>query len=857
MSEQLITPVARGPELPAEIADRIGPDLIATFDAAVARTPERIALVERRGAKPPLRRSYAELATRSRAIAARLIADGVQPGDRIAVCSPNRVAVVELLLGAWRANAVVVPFDIRMAPETIAMIVAAAAPVSAYLDPSIDPSPFSAVPVHVLDDTLGDSVGRMVELPPIDPESLAEILFTSGTTGTPKGVMISHRAMVAASAAVASLVAPVAHRGLAIIPLSHMYGQMAPLIAGWIRSSTLVFPNGITPTAIIEALTAERITALTIVPAVADLLRAKIEREAAARGASDRLLRAQRLARRLPFPLRRLLFRSVLRSIGGSLALLTSGGARLDPATAAFFEAMGIRVMEGYGSTEMAAIAGHTHDHRPHGTAGRLMPNVEIAFGADGELLSRGPAMASGYYGRPELSAEVFAGGWAHSGDAATIDDAGNLVVAGRTRDRITLPSGLKIYPGEIEERLRAAHGVSDAVVLLLDGRLVGSVIADSSVDLDALRDVANVAQAVGVRLTAVRRYPEADFPRTHTLKIRRDQVATRLSEAPPPPTASEATTTPHLPEDPVGAFVALANEIADHHGLHVAATPATVLAESGLDSIATAEFAVAVTERFGLLIDETALANRATLASLAHNATAADGAAERVDARRVESAFGLVAIALRECFSRLLLHPLLVVVARPRVEGRTEMERALAAMSDGRDVALFTGNHGSHLDIPLLRYALPGRLRRRLAIAAAADYFFERPFLRYLVSFAAAAFPFERTHSPRAALTAVERQLATGWSIALFPEGTRSRDGSLGAFRPGIGLIAAGTGAPVVPYALVGAHAILPPGGWLRPGRTIVRFGLPLRAEANEEPRAFAARLEATVQALLGEPRA
>jgi long-chain acyl-CoA synthetase len=392
--------------------------------------------------------------------------------------------------------------------------------------------------------------------------------------------------------------------------------------------------------------------------------------------------------------------------------------------------------------------------------------------------------------------------------------------------------------------------------VLLLDGRLVGSVIADSSVDLDALRDVANVAQAVGVRLTAVRRYPEADFPRTHTLKIRRDQVATRLSEAPPPPTASEATTTPHLPEDPVGAFVALANEIADHHGLHVAATPATVLAESGLDSIATAEFAVAVTERFGLLIDETALANRATLASLAHNATAADGAAERVDARRVESAFGLVAIALRECFSRLLLHPLLVVVARPRVEGRAEMERALAAMSDGRDVALFTGNHGSHLDIPLLRYALPGRLRRRLAIAAAADYFFERPFLRYLVSFAAAAFPFERTHSPRAALTAVERQLATGWSIALFPEGTRSRDGSLGAFRPGIGLIAAGTGAPVVPYALVGAHAILPPGGWLRPGRTIVRFGLPLRAEANEEPRAFAARLEATVQALLGEPR-
>lgn len=851
MSEQLIVPVARGPELPAEITARIGPDLIATFDAAVARTPERIALVERRGAKPPLRRSYAELATRSRAIAARLIADGVQPGDRIAVCSPNRVAVVELLLGAWRANAVVVPFDIRMAPETIAMIVAAATPVSAYLDPSIDPSPFSAVPVHVLDDTLGDSVGRMVELPPIDPESLAEILFTSGTTGTPKGVMISHRAMVAASAAVCSLIAPVAHRGLGLIPLSHMYGQMAPLVAGWIRSSTLVFPNGISPTAIIEALAAERITALTIVPAIADLLRTKIEREAAAQGATARLERAQRLARRLPFPLRRLLFRSVLHSLGGSLALLTSGGARLDPATATFFEAMGIRVMEGYGSTEMAAIAGHTHHHRPHGTAGRLMPNVEIAFGADGELLSRGPAMASGYYGRPDLSAEVFAGGWAHSGDAASFDGDGNLLVAGRTRDRITLPSGLKVYPGELEERLRAVSGVHEAVVLLFEGRLAGYVLAEPSVDLDALRDTANAAQAVGVRLAAVRRYPDADFPRTHTLKIRRDQVAARVAETPAPPVDAEIPVAPALPEDLIAAFIAVANEIAEQHGLRLVATPELVLAESGLDSLATAEFALTIAERFGLSIDETALANRATIASLAHGATAADGSTPPTDVRRVESAFGLPAIALRELFSRLLLHPLLFLVARPRIEGRAEMEHALAALSDGRDVALFTGNHGSHLDIPLLRYALPGRLRRRLAIAAAADYFFEHRALRYLVAFAAAAFPFDRTHSPRAALTAVEHQLSTGWSIALFPEGTRSRSGAIGGFRPGIGLIAAATGVPVVPYALIGAHAILPPGGRLRPGRTVVRFGLPLRAEANEEPRAFAARLEAAVRAL------
>ena len=183
-------------------------------------------------------------------------------------------------------------------------------------------------------------------------------------------------------------------------------------------------------------------------------------------------------------------------------------------------------------------------------------------------------------------------------------------------------------------------------------------------------------------------------------------------------------------------------------------------------------------------------------------------------------------------------------LVGGPRVEGR----EVVAALPPG---ALICPNHQSHFDIPVLRRALGRHGRRRLAIAAADDYWFQRRAYRQLVSWFAAV-PFRRGMAGPESIRTVEELLADGWRVVVFPEGTRSRSGELGRFKPGAGLIATRTGCPVVPVRIDGLWDVLPPGRRRpRRGRVRVRFGEPLVAKQGESPREFTDRLAAAVAAL------
>jgi long-chain acyl-CoA synthetase len=267
----------------------------------------------------------------------------------------------------------------------------------------------------------------------------------------------------------------------------------------------------------------------------AELMLGRIETEAARRGAIDRLRRARRLALalRLPMALRRWLFRAVLNGFGGHRALLGSGGARMPEDLQLAWEAMGIRVIQAYGATECAAIAGHDRERRRPGTVGPPLAGTELCIAEDGELLARGPNASSGYWGRPDETAEVLAGGAVHTGDAARIDEHGEVVILGRTRDRIALPNGTKVYPEDVEQALRTRGGgavVAAAVLEGTPGQLVAILVpagADIGDDaLDAAVREANATLAPHQRVRRWRRWPDADFPRTHTLEVRRPLVA-------------------------------------------------------------------------------------------------------------------------------------------------------------------------------------------------------------------------------------------------------------------------------------------------------------------------------------------
>jgi len=542
--------ILRGPALPPWIRGITGETLVELLELAVARSSEQVALVMRDGDAVE-RWTYRELSEKTGRVAGTLERLGIGPGVRVVTWARNDPWLVAAYFAIWQLGAVVVPLDLRMTPDVAARIGRAAGASMLLADASVSVEEAESLEVPVVRVTRealdpagsGDAVpSRAPGGPPdrgagvkVTPDMLAEILFTSGTTSDPKGVMITHGQMIH-NARIITLTAGGLRRerALALIPLSHAYGQMVPLFYGLISGSMAIYLAAMTPARLIDALQHDQVTAITVVPQFLELIMARIEGEARRRGSLDRLRRGRSLALRLHLPIavRRRMFRDVLLGIGARhLETLSCGGARLPEELQLAWESMGVRVVQGYGATECAAIAGHTRQNRRPGTVGPPFADVEITIAPDGELLARGPNMTDGYWNRPRETAEMLAGGWVHTGDAATVDRHGEVVILGRTRDRIALPNGLKVYPEDVEDALLEGNTIRAAVVLEgAPGQLAAVIVpADhgtTDASIDAAVQGANGALAPHQRVRRWRRWPDADFPRTHTFKVRRAQVA-------------------------------------------------------------------------------------------------------------------------------------------------------------------------------------------------------------------------------------------------------------------------------------------------------------------------------------------
>jgi long-chain acyl-CoA synthetase len=524
-----------GPPIAPDIAARSGETLVELLDLAVARSPGDQVFVMPRGSELE-RWTYEDLGKASRQAAATLAARGVRSGDRVVTWAANDPWLVAAYFGVWRLGAVIVPLDLRMAPDVAVRIGRAAEPVLTLAGSDVPASSAAALGVPVLGvDAAALTAAPLGQLPsPPAPSDLAEVLFTSGTTSDPKGVTLTHRQLIHSGRTIAMTAGVRRERALALLPLSHMYGQIVPLFYGFMCSCQLTFLPSLTPSALLTAMKRDRITVLTAVPALLRLLMDGVEAEAARTGRSGQLRRVRQVSGHLPMRARRLLCRSILARFGGELATITCGGALLPPELQRAWEAMGVAVVQGYGATECASIAGHTRKSRRPGTVGPPLAGIEVRIAADGELLARGPNMMSGYWGKPELTAQTLADGWAHSGDAAEIDRHGEIVIRGRTRDRIALPNGLKVYPEDVESVLAASDAISAAVVIEAEpGRLAAILIPAGGADDKALE--AAVKQANGnlspqQRIRRWVRWEAADFPRTHTLKVRRDEVKASYS---------------------------------------------------------------------------------------------------------------------------------------------------------------------------------------------------------------------------------------------------------------------------------------------------------------------------------------
>ena len=829
--------------------------------------------------------TYAEVARASRGFAARLAAAGLRKDDKVVFWGENRPEWVACYWGALIAGVVVVPIDYRSSPEFLAKVrqvvqarVLLLGEDVPSLPASLDLGGAERWPLADLD---WQADGPMPSVA-VSRDDITQVIFTSGATAEPKGVVIRHRNVLANNVPVereigkyrryVGLVHPL--RFLNLLPLSHMFGQsMAMSIPPMVRG-TVIFTRSFNPHDIQRLIHARRISVLVCVPKMLDVLRGHV-----ARAAPES---AQEPPAGISIPGRWWRYRRVHRAFGLKFWAFVVGAAPLPPELEQFWRRLGFAVIQGYGLTETAPIVTLNHPFKTNkgGSVGTPISGVEVRIADDGEILVRGENVTSGYYKGDSQLADpqspiptpksqiptttdqkpatrdegIDAEGWLHTGDIGERDAEGRLFIKGRKKEMIVTPEGLNVFPEDVERALHEVLGVKESAVVGVaagaEERVHAVLVLEPGTDVDAVVRGANGRLQDHQRIRTASVWPGEALPRTEgTRKLKRALVRAWVAtgEQPLPPSGG----------DSLEALVARFARGRDISGV-------TTLEELGLSSLERVELMVALEDRFQTRVDEARFAQAGSvqeLQQLVEQGTAPGDGDEPLDFPTWNRT--RPASVIRRLSQATWILPLARLFVRLRVEG-------LHHLADLQGPVVFASNHQSHMDVPVILAALPGRWRARIAPAMLKEFFeahfhpaghtwrqwFTNSLNYYLACLYFNTFPIpQREAGARHTLRYMGDLLGDGWSILLFPEGVRAPTGDIKPFRGGIGMIASRLDVPVVPVRIDGADRVLHP-TWkmVRPGKVRVAFGAPLRLHGDDYA-ALAQQVEDRVRSLSPSP--
>lgn len=532
-------------------------------DAAVRFPADRPTLSLRTDEGIDLAWSAAELRRRARLAAWRLRAGGLQSGDRLLTWSPPTPRLPAVFWGAAIGRIVLVPLDLRMAHTVLRRIADRAGTTHMALGTGPDaPDPGGAgldgLNIHALDHLTADADDsfpadwetQLDGWPQPERADLYQIVYTSGTTSAPKGVMLTHGNMLSTIELCTALLPPRHLRVVSLLPLSHLFEQAPVLMFGTMIGAEVMYVRSRNPRVIFETLRELRVNTMIVTPQIIELFWSAITREVDKQGKRATFERARKVARHLPYVARRLLFRSIHRQLGGEFRLIVSAGAYLPPELQRAWEDLGVIVLQGYGSTECGPAAANSEQRHPVGVVGRHIPPIQLRL-AEGssEIEVAGPSVSPGYWQDAEATAAAFSpDGWYRTGDIGHFNKDGDLVLSGRTKNIIVLPNGLNVFPEDVEAAL-SDHGITQSVVLeTAPGRIEAVVLPPGTQpiiapgrggqeerdpeqeaavrkDIERIIKQVNADLSVHQRIDAWQLWPEPDFPRTHTLKVRRDAI--------------------------------------------------------------------------------------------------------------------------------------------------------------------------------------------------------------------------------------------------------------------------------------------------------------------------------------------
>lgn len=829
--------------------------------------------------------SYGQVAAAARAFAARLHEAGLAKGDTVLLWGENRPEWIVALWGCLLRGVVVVPIDFRTSSDFVLRVRTIVSARLVIMGEDVQAPEWPAgLQVWRLDELLASppaSVSSMRSGPPaidMTRDDVAEIIFTSGATAEPKGVVITHRNLLANIVPIEREILKYRRWGrpffplrfLNLLPLSHMFGQSMATFIPPMLPGTVVFMRGYNPHEIARQVRDRRISVIVCVPKMLDVLREFVLRQAptASQTSEQPMKWWQRWWRH----------RDVHRLFGWKFWSFVVGAAPLEPQIEEFWSRLGYLVIQGYGLTETAPIVTLNHPFSARkGSVGKPIAGVEVKIAPDGEILVRGENVTRGYFGDSSDAAGAFEGGWLHTGDIGSVDEEGRVHIRGRKKEMIVTPEGLNVFPEDVERVLLDIPGVRDAAVVghTVDGqeRVHAVLVAAPDLDLGRVVETAGRQLADHQRIRGVSRWPGDELPRTEgTGKLKRRQVKAWVDGSVGVAAVGGGSAGATL-EALVSRFARGARHLDDD----------TAIEALGLTSLERVELLMALEERYQTTIDEGTFASVRTLGELRR--AVEGGAAEasrgapatvagpeaRREARGAQAAArgtvetvefprwsrGPVARLVRRASYPTWLLPLLRVFVRLRVEGREHLDALEGPV-------VFAANHQSHLDAPTILAALPRRWRYRVAIAMAKEFFRAHFFPQeggrrawltsslnyYLASLFFNAFPLpQREAGARDSLRYIGELASDGYSLLIFPEGKRTDRGEINPFRSGIGMIGARLDMPVVPVRIEGLDRILHHSWrWARPGRARVCFGPALRLEGDDYP-ALARRVEEAVK--------
>ncbi|HET9836677.1 MAG TPA: AMP-binding protein [Candidatus Angelobacter sp.] len=842
------------------------PQTLAEYPRLLLARKGEIAYVYKRGLRT-WRWTYRQLGELAFRFARELEARNIGQGERVMLWGENSAEWVGAFFGCMLRGAVAVPMDRiaaldfarRVATDVDAKLVVC----STALAPHICDRP------HLDFESLSDAISRHSAEPCAPPaiarDDTAQIVFTSGTTAEPRGVVLTHGNILASVDPIERefpkyrfserLFHPV--RFLELLPLSHVFGQFMGMFIPALIGGTVHFQDSFKPTEIIATIKRERISVLVAVPRVAESLKNKVRGEFA-----QLIEKSWARAENEHFLKRWWRFREVRRRFGWKFWAIISGGAALDQSTEEFWRRLGYVVVQGYGLTETSSLISLNHPFKVgRRSIGKVLPGREMKLDPEtGEILVRGENVARQYWQGKELKPVTGEEGWFRTGDLGAMDEEGNLYFKGRSKNVIVTPAGLKVYPEDLEQALRKQPQVRDVVVVGIEkggnAEACAVLLMNNGDSGSTAVSAANQSLADFQKIRRWFVWPDDDFPRTSTQKPKLE-VIRHAAEAQVSGKSSVASMG-NGNGAPAGTLEELVASVA---GRHVDLKPEAHLENDlNLSSLDRVELMSAIESRYQVDLNDREFSRVRTVADLERLVQKDAPQAKQPDYPYARWAQFWLVRWIRVLVYHAVTLPYIMIMARPTITGRERLK-------DFRGPALIISNHIAQIDIGFLMAALPVRFRNRLGVAMQGeqlklmrhpprDWFFLKRWWEQLQYVLIAAFfnvfSMPQRSKYREAFRYAGELADHGYNVVIFPEGRRTQTGEMASFRSGIGLLATQLNLPVIPMKIDGLYPFkIAKKHYAPPHAVQVKIGDPVKFEPTDDPQEIAKELQKIVAAL------